>query len=343
MTVDSFLKSYKTSRIPAMKAEILTPADNDLIEKFLAAQTFLPIQQTLQWEKLQNSLHSRSWKIGIKEGKTLAGFALVFEKRLPFGLRWLHLPRGILADSPAARKIILEKITEIAKSEKMVFVRFDWQRDSSVAASNLQLAHTTHFPQTTLILDLKRNEEELLAQMKPKGRYNIRVAEKHGVIVRESHAASDAKIFYELLRKTTERDGFAAHPAAYYEKFLTALGENAHCFIAEYKGKAIAASLCTFAGDTVTYYYGSSNHEFRSVMAPYALQWKAIQTAKAWGYHYYDFLGIAPENSANHAWSGVTDFKKKFGGEVIDYPTSSELVLRKTAFNLIRFLKKIRG
>lgn len=326
-----------------MKAEILTSADSKLIEEFLAQQIFLPIQQTLQWEKLQNSLNSRSWKIGIKEGKALIGFALVFEKKLPLGFRWLHLPRGILADSAAARKAILEKITEIAEKEKMVFIRFDWQKDSEITAKELQAAHTTHFPQTTLILDLKQSEEKLLAQMKPKGRYNIRVAEKHGVVIRESHSASDAKIFAELLRKTTERDGFSGHPAYYYEKFLSELGKTASCFIAEYEGKPIAASICTFAGDTATYYYGSSNHEFRNVMAPYAIQWAAIRAAKARGYAFYDFLGIAPEDSENHAWSGVTAFKKKFGGEVIDYPASSELVLRKTAFSLIRFLKKIRG
>ncbi|MFA5352392.1 MAG: peptidoglycan bridge formation glycyltransferase FemA/FemB family protein [Candidatus Gracilibacteria bacterium] len=326
-----------------MKAEILIPADNELIEKFLAKQDFLPIQQTLQWEKLQNSLHSRSWKIGIKEVKALSGFALVFEKKLPLGFRWLHLPRGILADSAAARKAIFEKLIEIARKEKMVFIRCDWQRDSSLTLPSLKKAHTTHFPQTTLILDLQQSEEELLAQMKPKGRYNIRVAEKHGVTIRESHEASDAKIFYELLRKTTERDGFSAHPASYYEKFLKELGDATSCFIAEYEGKAIAASICTFAGDTATYYYGSSNHEFRNVMAPYAIQWAAIRAAKARGYAFYDFLGISPEDSTNHAWGGVTAFKKKFGGEVIDYPTSSELVLRKNAFNLIRFLKKIRG
>jgi lipid II:glycine glycyltransferase (peptidoglycan interpeptide bridge formation enzyme) len=80
-----------------------------------------------------------------------------------------------------------------------------------------------------------------------------------------------------------------------------------------------------------------------SDLAAYALQWKAIKTAKQRGFRYYDFLGIAPENSNNHAWSGVTDFKKKFGGEVIDYPASSELILRKTAFQAIRFLKKICG
>ncbi|MDD3066868.1 MAG: peptidoglycan bridge formation glycyltransferase FemA/FemB family protein [Candidatus Gracilibacteria bacterium] len=326
-----------------MKAEILTSADSKLIEEFLAQQIFLPIQQTLQWEKLQNSLNSRSWKIGIKEGKALSGFALVFAKRLPFGFRWLHLPRGILAVDSASRKAIYEKLLEIGKKENHVFIRFDWQRDSEINAKELQSAHTTHFPQTTLILDLQQSEEELLAQMKPKGRYNIRVAEKHGVTIRESHEASDAKIFAELLKKTTERDGFSSHPDSYYEKFISELGDTASCFIAEYEGKAIAASICTFAGDTATYYYGSSNHEFRNVMAPYALQWKAIQTAKERGFHYYDFLGISPEDSTNHAWSGVTDFKKKFGGEVVNYPTSSELILRKTAFNFIRLLKKIRG
>ena len=315
---------------------------------------FVPVQQSLGWAKLQEEIGSRSWRIGAREdsGKLIA-FVQIFEKAWPLGLRWLHVPRGPIFQDAGFRiqdtdinNLIFSEIRKLAEEIKSVFVKFDFFKDyGHPSPYALNPSPYSNFPDTTLVLDLKKSEEELLTQMKPKGRYNIRVAEKHGIKVRETSEPAAAKIFYDLLKKTTERDGFAGHPLSYYEKFLEILDKQnlASCFIAEKDNKPLAASLCTFYGDTATYYYGASDYEFRNLMAPYAVQWSAIRAAKERGFKYYDFLGITPEGVDRHPLAGVTSFKKKFGGRVVSYPKSSELVLRPWIYKVIKIIKKLKG
>ncbi|MFH1375809.1 MAG: peptidoglycan bridge formation glycyltransferase FemA/FemB family protein [Patescibacteria group bacterium] len=331
--------------------EVIRLSENDsaAIKDFLARQEFVPIQQTLAWGKFQEAIGVESFRIGVKEGNELIFYAQGFVKKLPFGLCWLHVPRQLPVPSsqfPEAFDLLISGIQKLAKEKSAIFVRFDSQKscDWQLVTGNSQLreAGEGNFPVTTLRLDLTKSEEEILGQMKPKGRYNIRIAEKHGVTVRETREPEAAKIFHKLLKKTTARDNFSAHPEAYYESFLRELGESASCFIAEVNGKAIAVSLCTFYGDTVTYYYGASDYEYRDLMAPYLVQWKAISAAKRRGMKFYDFLGIAPEGDEKHHLAGVTSFKKKFGGEIIEYPGPKELVLKPFLYRIFKLAKNLR-
>ncbi len=308
------------------------------VEKFLEQQDFLPIQQALVWGEFQESLGWKVFRIGVEEGGELIAFTQVFERQLPLGLKSLQISRGPLGD-PAAFELILEEVEKLGKQRGVVFARFDFQKDLEANSPDLRKAKEENFPQTTLVLDLTQSEEELLKNMKQKGRYNIRVATKHGVEIQEE---KDVAEFYQILKKTTSRDGFSAHPESYYQKFLQQLGKNTKLLIARKDGKAIAGIILTFAGDTATYYYGASDHEFRQYMAPYLLQFEAMKIAKAAGYRFYDFLGIAPEDSKNHHLAGVSNFKRKFGGEIVQYPQPKELVLKPFIHKLFKLIKKLR-
>ncbi len=168
----------------------------------------------------------------------------------------------------------------------------------------------------TRLLDLGQSDEELLADMKQKGRYNIKLAEKNGCEVRRvSPTSENIDVFYGLLRDTTDRDGFSANGKAYYEHLLRCRNHPSEgLYIAYWQGRAVAASILTISGTTATYYYGASasDPEIRRLMAPYLLQWEMIRSAKASGCLWYDFLGIAPEGESGHHLQGVTDFKSKF-------------------------------
>jgi len=298
------------------------------------------VHQSASWAELQGG---QSWRIVLRsDDGDLLSFAQIFQKKLPLGMSWLHVPRGPIGEVSA---LLLAEIEKLGRETGTILIRFDWAEGSQVDMKDTQLkpAHATQFPETTLLLDLTQSEDELLVQMKPKGRYNIRVAEKHGVTVREARDPAAADIFFELLKKTTARDGFAGHEQAYYRQFLETLGEHASCFIAEHDGQPIAASLVTYFADRATYYYGASDHAFRHMMAPYLVQWQAIQAAKVQGYKKYDFLGIAPEDAEGHELAGVTSFKKKFGGTVVEYPKSSELILQPTKYFLLKLYKKLRS
>jgi len=286
------------------------------------------------WAKFQESIGRKTWLL-----KGDHASALVVRHPLPLGFCWLEIPRGPLFASSKTGEALLGQVTDLAKSENAIFVRLSPCEELKIKNLKFKIAKHDHHPQTTLNLDLSLSEEDLLKQMKPKGRYNIKVAEKSGVTIRENQGADP---FYDLLIKTTGRDGFSAHPKAYYEKMLQALQPHVQLLMAGKDGKAIASGIFVYLDQAGTYYYGASDHEYRNLMAPYLLQWEAIKEAKRHGCKTYDFLGIAPEGAQNHPWAGVTEFKKKFGGTVVNYPQAKELVVRPVWYRVYRLYKKLR-
>ncbi len=180
-----------------------------------------------------------------------------------------------------------------------------------------------------MISDLTRDEETLLAAMKPKWRYNIRLAERRGVVVRAGTQA-DLPVFYALYRETGRRDGFLVRPFEYYrtiwERFM-AQG-LAHLLLAEVEGQPVAGLILFRFGPTAWYFYGASGNQGRELMPNHALQWAAMRWAKAAGCSRYDWWG-APDvlDETDPMW-GVYRFKQGFGGEFVphigawDYPTS---------------------
>lgn len=282
------------------------------------------------WDSFQKSMGLRTWRLD-KPG----AMALVIRRPLPFDLCWLEVPRGPLFNDEASFNAILEDIKRVAKEENAVFVRF-----SSYQPLPLQALDTSfdHHPQTSLIIDLSLTEDQILEQMKPKGRYNIKVAEKHGVQVEVS---GDAEAFHALLKKTGERDSFGIHDVEYYRNMLAALGQHAQLLMARVEDKYVAGGIFVYMDETAIYYYGASDHHYRNLMAPYLVQWTAIKEAKKRGCKIYDFLGIAPEGATKHPWAGVTEFKQKFGGRVVDYPRAKDLILRPFWYLLYRVKKNL--
>lgn len=308
------------------------------IQEFLAAQIFLPVQQTSLWARFQKSLGVASLRFVVSEQRKVVAFAQVFVRKLPLGLTRLEIPRAPLGDSsffPA----LLDEVAKFACEQKAIFARFDFQQNSSFESPKLRKAREENYPLATIRVDLAQSEQEILAQMKPKGRYNIRLAEKHGVQI---SAEKSVDTFFALLQKTTTRDGFSGHPKSFYAKLLEQLGENCALLTARQASKPLAAILVTFAGDTATYYFGASDHEFRNLMAPYLIQFAAMKIAKKRGCRFYDFLGVAPQNSVKHHLAGVSDFKKKFGGETVEYPEPRLIVFRPFFYALFRLAKLLR-
>jgi len=368
-------------KIPLMEAKILNQTEEYKWSDFVANHPLGNIHQTPEWGHFQSEIPGRGkyWIIVLEEADKIIAGALMLRTSLPHGYSWLYTPRGPLLtyenseQACSQMNILLEVIKKIAKEEKAVFLRIDPLIEKSARAdfNGEKTSETSHLglechrhaplsfphfrqnihgfqPDHTLILDLTKSEDELLAQMKPKGRYNMRLAEKKGVKIRTStprdpHFARDLASFYRILHETTSRDGFHGHNQDFYKNMLESLGsDHSTLYLAEFEGKIIAASLNTFFGNTATYYYGASSNEHRNVMAPYLLHWQAIRDAKDKGYNFYDFFGIAPENAVNHPWGGVTDFKKKFGGTEISYQLPQEFIFKKTLYLLYHTYKKFQ-
>ena len=161
----------------------------------------------------------------------------------------------------------------------------------------------------TALIDLTQSEEEILANMKQKGRYNIKTAQKHEVKVEKSEPVQNAKQqnihepvhdFYELLQETTQRNHFAQNNFEYYQKLVQSLEEYdlGGLYVAKKDDEIIAAAIFVYYGNVGTYYYGASTSDNakRKYMASYLLQWEAIKEAKKRGCQWFDFLGVADES-----------------------------------------------
>lgn len=199
-------------------------------------------------------------------------------------------------------------------------------------------------PKEHLIIDLTQSEEGLLAQMKSKTRYNVRLAQKKGVKVFASREKKYLDVFYDLVTETAQRKKVVFHEKAHYEKMFSELSDDMiMIYIAEYDGEVIAANLISFYGNTATYLHGATADTHRNVMAPFLLQWQAMQDAKARGCCFYDFGGVFPE-SDDPGKKGITRFKKGFAPRENLFVTkgSYDIVLSAWRYRLYRMLQKLR-
>ena len=225
-------------------------------------------------------------------------------------------------------------------------------------------------PPDTTIVDLTADEEEILARMHSKWRYNIRLSEKKGVTVKrylgnDINLSSKIDVFYTLTQETNARDGNSSHAKAYYEDLIRSSAteiENGNdvplvsLYIAEHEGEEIAAIMTLFSHDEAIYLYGASSNNKRNLMPNHLLQWTAMKDAKTYGSHFYDMYGMPPEGEdENHPMHGLYMFKANFGGKIIHRPGSYDVPIKpfvyafyRTAENARAFwykkvMKKVRG
>jgi lipid II:glycine glycyltransferase (peptidoglycan interpeptide bridge formation enzyme) len=211
-------------------------------------------------------------------------------------------------------------------------------------------------PPDTVLLDLTLSPDALLAAMKPKWRYNIGLAEKHNIIV-SCNDEQDIDIFYRLLSETAARDGIAIHNIEYYRALFEECKGTQTTFLphsplptphslrlytATHENDILAAIVVLFRGKEATYLYGASSNVKRNLMAPYALQWKAMQDAQTHGCTVYDLFGIPPNDDPDHPMAGLYRFKTGFGGRIIHRPGSWDYPCKPLLYALFRCAEHLR-
>lgn len=242
------------------------------------------------------------------------------------------------------------------EKEKCVAINFDIPNvlvDSNQAkdakelfeSAGCILAPRSTFTQYNLLLDLQPSEEELLVRMHPKHRYNIKLAQKNGVKVREASTPEDFEIFYTLVVQTAERQGFYIHPKSYYRKIWEILGKEnvAKILIASYKDEPLA-SWMFFIFDNVIYYpYGGSSDKHMTLHASNLIGWEGILLGKRYNCREFDMWGANADldDKADPYW-GFTNFKTKFGPRHVQYIPSYDLVLNPPVYNIFNLENKIR-
>ncbi len=307
--------------------------------------------QSFAWSKFKQTQDWEIYKIGIfsTKNRKLIGGCSVLEFSFSNGTNFLYIPEGPVLDYENEDNLFwqwrmletaLHSIISLSPDKQTTHLRIeprttkvpDWFLTGFVKAPiNLQPRHTQ-------VLNLDMTEEAILAQMKPKGRYNIRLAQKKSVKVSEI-PFDKIDTFYEIYKTTYERNKFEGKDLDFFQKYAKCCGEFSKVFIAQSENNILATAIVVYFGDRATYFYGASSDRMREYMAPYALHWHIIQDAKKKGYKEYDFWGIAKdETDTKHEWYGLTKFKKQFGGNQLDFIGAYDYVIQKNLYEA--FIKK---
>ena len=313
-------------------------------DEFVRKNSRGSIHQISDWKNLQQKIPGRGQIFGFgakkKSGEILATVFCTKMSTGFFGKFWFYSARGPVfcpQKNAAAGKFLIEKTAEILKKTGAIFWRFEpyFSRDEMKNLNlRAKIATQNYQPTDTLEINLQKSDAEILAQMKRKGRYNTRLAEKKNIKIEifENGNFSEKELddFLRLDAETTARNNFSSPEKIFYQNFLQILKKNSALFFATFEKKRIAAAILTFCEKHAIYYFGASTSQkkFRNLMAPYFLHFSMMKFARAKNCEIYDFLGIAPENSKNHPFEKISEFKKKFGGRRKIYAAGREIVLQ---------------
>ena len=277
------------------------------------------ILQTPQWGELKSAFGWQSDYALTGE----AGAQILF-RPLPLGFNLAYLPKGPVGHPD---KFFWSEVDRVCKSHRAVFLKVEldaWDDDHDVLPRHWIPSSHTIQPRRTILLDLSGTDEDVLARMKQKTRYNIRLAYKKDVVVRKS---ADIDAFSRLMEVTAERDEFGVHDADYYRKAYELFHPQGMCelFLAEFEHEPIAGVIVFARGQRAWYFYGASDNAHRNRMPNYLLQWEGIRWAKSLGCKVYDLWGIPDEDEAvleqhfldrSEGLWGVYRFKRGFGGMI---------------------------
>ena len=320
--------------------------------------------QTSQWAEVKARMGWESFpKLWKKADGTVEAAAMILKRPISFGpirsgMSFLYIPRGPLMDwdNDELRNRVMDDLTAFGREQRALFIKIDpdipvsfgepgtdecrndpvgqkllsYYKDHGWVRSPQQIQFAN-----SVWINTEPSEETLLANMKQRTRYKVRLAEKKGVTVRRG-TPDDFEPIADLYAATSARDGFLIREKDYYldvwQRFYAA--NMLTPLIAEVEGHMVAAVMIFVTGDTARYVYGMSGPDHREKMPNYLLQWEAIRLAKEKNCSVYDLWGAPDEFDENDRMWGVYQFKRGLGGEVVITPGAWDLPLNRTGYNL---------
>ncbi len=306
------------------------------------AEKYSQILQSTAWGNVKGAF---GWEpINIMPGGDSA--ALLLKKRLPLIKKcFFYAPRGPLVDFSDKDKVktLFREIRREAKKHGALFLRMDPEvpEDDEVSIGNLReegflKAKKEVQPRSTFILDLGPDLESIKAGFESKFRYNIHVAEKHGIEIRQRLDEPGIEEFYEIYKETCSRQNFIIHPVSYYKKiFFEIIAKKRGSVFTAYHGSLPVASVVIFNfGRRAWYMYGASLTSHRNLMPNNLIHWEIIKWAKNSGYKEYDLWGIPSNPRPEHPLWGVYRFKKGFNAKLHKFIGSYDLPFNKPLYKL---------
>lgn len=283
-----------------------------------------------------------------KNGKILKAYQMTIHKIPGMNFNIGYLPKGFLPD-----KDLLADLREIGVKENCVYIQIEpnvEKEDTNDWPSKNELVTSFHplFPKYTFILDITRSEDELMAQMHQKTRYNIRVAQKHGVEIKEESDEKSFEEYLHLVEETTKRQRFYSHSRDYQRILWEKLRENknglrANLFIGKYNGKTLVAWMLFVFKDTLYYPYGASSNENRETMASNLVMWEAIRFGKKMGLSKFDMWGsLGPDADPRDPWYGFHRFKEGYTPRLVEFVGDYDLVIKPGLYSVLKIADKAR-
>lgn len=318
-------------------------------DTFLALFPNAHLLQTSAWSQFKGDFGWSSARI-IADN---CGAQVLF-RNLPLGYSIAYIPKGPVGGH---WEQLLPELDTVCRQHKAIMLVIEpdcwepsFEADIFSHLDGIFTEEHTIQPRRTILVDLVPDEELFLSNMRQKTRYNIRLAEKKGVLVSESH---DIEAFYAMMQTTGDRDGFDVHQMRYYLEAYTTFSPLGQCILLEatFEDQPLAALMAFARGERAWYFYGASTDQERQRMPTYLLQWEAMRWAKAKGCTTYDLWGVPDFDEAHleayfterkdGLW-GVYRFKRGFGGRLVRATPAMVKVYRPLLYRLYRLLTRQR-
>lgn len=324
--------------------------------EFLENHERCNFQQSLEWGKVK-SFWKNEVVVAEDEKQNIVGSLSVLVRKIPIFGYLMYSSRGPVCDIHDEK--VLAQLTEGAKqlAEKyhamVLKIEPDIKSDDKEFRGIVQKLgyqikdNAKDFrdeiqPRYVFRLDIKgKTEDEIFAGFHSKTRYNVRLATRKGVTVKEG-TKEDLKDFHKIMVETGARDGFIIRPLEYFEKMYDELApKHMKVLMAYYEGKPISGVIPIMYGNKTWYLYGASSNAYRNVMPNYLLQWEMIKLAIQRKDDMFDLRGVSGVVDENHPQYGLYRFKKGFGAEFTEFIGEIYIPYKKVRYALYQFSEKV--
>lgn len=303
-----------------LKIRELNLSQSYLWDSLLQAAPTGCFMQSWTWADFKELEGYKTFRSGLFLNEELVGGCIFYLYPNPSKANLLIAPGGPIlpANYPEKGMQLLLELANAIANRGAIALRIEplWTQKPD-CLTGFARAPVDLLPSETLLIDLRPAESKILAAMKPKGRYNLRLSWRYGVKTEFRSDSQAIPLFYDLFWETVQRQQFFGEPYGFFINLCQTLfpAKMAEIGLASWQGQILAAILVVYWGDRATYLYGGRSLSHPQVMATYALHWAAMQRARARGYVTYDFYGFT--RNPNHAYAKFSQFKSQFGGEPV--------------------------
>jgi lipid II:glycine glycyltransferase (peptidoglycan interpeptide bridge formation enzyme) len=312
--------------------------------------------QSWEWGEFREKTGLNVIRLGLFDGQKIKEGYQITIHPLPKTQYYIgYLPKG-----PMPNQIMLDTLKKLGQDRNLIMIKLEPNVGTKVSKVNSTKAfNNIHqflvendcrqgrpiFTPYTFEIDLTQSETELFKKMKPKTRYNVRLAQKKDIQVFEDNSNRAFAWYLKLLKETAQRQKFYYHNDRYHRQMWESMKEAniAHLLLAKYQGKILVTWILFVFNNVLYYPYGASTAQYKDTMASNLIMWEAIKFGKKMGCQKFDLWGsLGPNYNPKDPWAGFHRFKEGYGGDLIEFLGSYDLVINHRLYPFFRLAENLR-